>query len=147
MEDDHWLPPYIVQPVFLRFILPTSSSNANVSKSRYKFHLLNPMLYTAAQAHPYASSSLSNIVLPKLSFLGFTSKFLKYVYLGEVFTPLQRMFRSPPQSMWDLTIHSPSRLSILIGTCSSLQLTWDLTIHSSLGPSVLAGTRSSLQSM
>ena len=32
---------------------------------------------------------------------------LKRAYWGEVSTPLQGMFRSPLQPMWDLTIHPP----------------------------------------
>ena len=35
--------------------------------------------------------------------LGFFSRFLKCVYLGEVSTPLLRVFRSPPQPRWDIT--------------------------------------------
>ena len=48
------------------------------------------------------------------------------------------MFRSPPQPMWDLTIHLPARPSILAGTRSLLQSMWDSLIHSlSRGPASL----------
>ena len=40
---------------------------------------------------------------------------------------LKKNVCSPLQSLWDLTIQSPSRLSILVGTLYSLQLMWDLT--------------------
>ena len=33
------------------------------------------------------------------------------------------------QRMWDLTIHPPSRPSVLTGTSSPLKLMWDLTIN------------------
>ena len=50
------------------------------------------------------------------------------------------MFRSPPQPTWDLTIHSPSRPSVLVGTRSLLQSKWDPPNPPPLSPNVLAGT-------
>ena len=48
---------------------------------------------------------------------------------------------SPPQPMWDITIHPPSGPSVLVGTLSFLQSMWDRPqIHPPLGPSVLTGT-------
>ena len=43
------------------------------------------------------------------------------------------MFRSPPQPMWDLTIHSPSGPSVLTDTRSLLQSMWDPSIHPLVG--------------
>ena len=71
------------------------------------------------------SPPLADIVFFGLSHSGFPSRFLKRVCEGEVSTPLQRMFHSPPQSMWDLTIHPLSGPSILAGTRSLLQEMWD----------------------
>ena len=42
--------------------------------------------------------------------------------------------------MWDLTIHPPSRPSVLVGTRSLLQSMCNLPIYSPSGPSVLVGT-------
>ena len=39
------------------------------------------------------------------------------------------MFRSSPQLMWDLTLHTPSRLNILASTRSLFKSMWDLPIH------------------
>ena len=50
------------------------------------------------------------------------------------------MFRSPPQPMWDLTIHSSLGSSVLAGTRSLLQSMWDPPIHPLLEPNVLVGT-------
>ena len=48
------------------------------------------------------NSPLADIVLFGSSLSGFPSRFLKHVCKGEVFTPLWRMFRSPPQPMWEV---------------------------------------------
>ena len=51
------------------------------------------------------------------------------------------MFRSPPQLMWDITIHPPSRPSVLASTRSFLISMWEPhQIHLLLGPSILTGT-------
>ena len=50
------------------------------------------------------------------------------------------MLRSPPQPMWDLTIHPLSGPSILVDTCSLLQSMWDPPNPPPTESSVLAGT-------
>ena len=48
---------------------------------------------------------------------------------------------SPPQPMWDITIHPSSGPSVLAGTLSFLQSMWDRPqIHPPSGPSVLTST-------
>ena len=61
------------------------------------------------------SPPLADIVLFGLSFSE-----------GRGFHTLINNARSPPQSIWDLTIHHPSGSSVLVGTRSSLQWTWNL---------------------
>ena len=49
---------------------------------------------------------------------------------------------SPPQPMWDITIHPPSGPSVLASTLSFLQSTWDRPqIHPLWGPASLLAHR------
>ena len=57
------------------------------------------------------------------------------------FHTLIKVFRSPPQPMWDLTIHPSSRPSVLVGTHSLLQSMWDLPFHPLRDPASLLAHR------
>ena len=67
-------------------------------------------------------------------------KVFKTRLLGRGFHTLIKGILSPPQPMWDLTIHPPLGSSVLAGTCSLLQSMWDSPIYSPSGPNVLIGT-------
>ena len=80
-----------------------------------------------------------------LSCLGFPSrlplKIFKTRLLERGFHTLIRLFRSPPQPTWDLTIHPPLGRSVPVGTRSLLQQMWDLPNPPPLGPASLLAHR------
>ena len=54
----------------------------------------------------------------------------------------KRLFRSPPQPMWDITIHLHSRPNVLAGTHSFFRLMWNPhQIHLLRGPASLLAHR------
>ena len=81
---------------------------------------------------------LVDIVLFRLSLSGFAQCF-KTRLLGEGFHTLYKMVVcSPPQPMWDITIHSHSGPSVLAGTLSFLQSMGDRSqIHPLWGPALI----------
>ena len=54
--------------------------------------------------------------------------------LGKGFYTLIKSVRSSFQSMWNITIHPPSKPSVLVGTHSFLQLMWDSEPYQSFPP-------------